>query len=289
MKIFAKGWSNDYDGPGRRFVYYLKGCNFNCLWCGSPESISAEAEMLFYPAKSSCTELCCDKGAVKNGRLQRAQCSQCLDRPCINIWHNPAFEFVGEELTPKEIIRALEERRPLWGNDGGVTFSGGEPSLQLTELIEVATALKKQGIHLTIETNASTGDFNKIREFFDLIICDLKCITPQLHREMTGTDNRNVLSNITAAANANQAMIVRIPLISELNFTLEEQAAFLQFFRKVKPAKVELLRLHKLATPKYIAMNKMSPFEQLHSPKKSAVNKFITELKKIGIKVQLVN
>ena len=91
MNIFAKGWSHGFDGPGRRFVYYLKGCNFHCLWCGNPESIAAEPEMMFYPDKSRFASQSCAHEAVKGAELDRATCRTCGDRACIDRWRDPSF------------------------------------------------------------------------------------------------------------------------------------------------------------------------------------------------------
>ena len=52
MKIFECGYSDHFDGPGTRLIYYLKGCNFNCDWCGAPESISFQTETLHYPERT---------------------------------------------------------------------------------------------------------------------------------------------------------------------------------------------------------------------------------------------
>ena len=179
MMIFSQGWSNGFDGPGRRLVYYLKGCNFRCLWCGNPESIAAESEILFYPEKSKFAAESCPYGAVSEngGELNREKCSTCSDRPCVKQWHDRASEPVGKEIAPVELVKDAESRRAMFGSDGGVTFSGGEPTLQMDELLDAAKRLRSQGINVAVETNASSARFAELADVFDVIICDLKCKT----------------------------------------------------------------------------------------------------------------
>ena len=52
MNIFGQGWSEGFDGPGRRWVVYLKGCNLRCRWCASPEGLAVEPQLLFYGARA---------------------------------------------------------------------------------------------------------------------------------------------------------------------------------------------------------------------------------------------
>jgi glycyl-radical enzyme activating protein len=289
MKIFAKGWSNGFDGPGRRFVYYLKGCDFNCLWCGSPESISPDPEILFYPDKSEVAESCCDKGAVQGKHLKCEICRNCDDMPCINIWRNRAFELAGTEISKAKIVQDIEKRMSMFGSDGGVTFSGGEPTLQMDELLDTARELKLRGVNLAIETNVASSRFKELYDVFDLLICDLKCITPELHKKITGADNDMVLKNISEAVAAGINTIIRMPLIKELNFTESEQEQVFSFLEKIKPEKVEFLRLHQLGLPKYEALGQRCPAANYTPPEKEKVEEFCKKLSLIGIEAKLLH
>ena len=285
MRIFAQGWSNGFDGPGRRFVYYLKGCNFRCLWCGNPESIAAEPEMLFYPEKSEFAAQNCPFGAVDGNQLNRKRCRECHEKPCVNLWHDRAFELAGRDISTAEIVAEVISRRSMLGTDGGVTFSGGEPTLQMTALLEAAHALKAQGINLTLENNASSPRFVELTNVFDLLICDLKVVTPELHRQMTGTDNRLVLENLMTPC----PKVIRIPLIKELNFTPTEQDAMVEFLIKVRPVRVELLNLHQLGFPKYKALAREFLAAALRPPERVEVWKFAGRLKDHNIKTEILN
>lgn len=285
MRIFAQGWSHGFDGPGRRFVYYLKGCNFRCLWCGNPESIAAEPEILFYPARSAFAAASCPFGAVAETELDRRKCRKCDDQPCVNRWHDRAFEICGRDISVAAIVAEVESRRTLFGDDGGVTFSGGEPTLQMDALLEAARELKARGIHLTVETNASSPRFAELAEVFDLIIADLKCVTPELHRRLTGSDNRLVLENLKSPLKK----VIRIPLIEELNFTAAEQQEMIAFLKQAKPERVELLRLHQLGLPKYEALGIECPAAAMLPPERTAADAFAERLQHHEIIAKTIN
>jgi len=286
MRIFSQGWSNGFDGPGRRWVYYLKGCNFSCLWCGNPESISMKNQMLFYPEKSSFAAESCPNGAVlENGKLDREKCIKCSSCDCVNSWHDPAFELSGKDISVSELIEEVMSRRDLFGSDGGVTFSGGEPTLQMDELLEAALALKKLGINLAIETNASSRRFSELNEIFDTLICDLKCVSPELHRLMVSFDNQTVIKNLMAV----RGEIIRIPLIEELNFVSKEQDKILGFLTKTSPKRVELLRLHQLGLPKYKALGISCRAEFMQPPKRKDAETFAGRIMDLGINCKVLN
>lgn len=286
MNIFSTGWSNGFDGPGRRLVFYLKGCNFNCRWCGSPESISHDHEIMFYPDKSDFCADACSHGAVDNDmRLDRDKCRKCADKACINTWHNRAFELAGSELAIQEILDRVLQSRDMFGDNGGVTFSGGEPTLQMEELLEVAQIIRNNSINIAIETNASSMDFNKLFSVFDLVFCDLKCVTLELHSKITGADNRAVLQNLRHPGEK----VIRIPLIKELNFTEDEKGKILEFLPSTNAKRVELLRLHKLGYPKYKALGLPYPEIGMNPPDIKETQDFARLVRDAGIDCKVMN
>lgn len=285
MRIFAKGWSEGFDGPGRRFVYYLKGCNFKCLWCGNPESIKTESEIMFYPEKSQFASQACPHGAVRDGCLDRVRCVGCQARPCVNVWRDRAFELSGEEISTEQIVAEVESRSQLFGVDGGVTFSGGEPTLQMDALLDAASALRGKGVHLALETNASSPRFAELPDAFDLLICDLKCVSTELHRKLTGMDNRQVLENLLSGAK----FILRMALTSELNFTESEKEELRRFLLGVRPAAVEFLRMHRLGAAKYKALGIRCEADAHNPPERREVEEFCSQIRLNGINAKTIN
>jgi pyruvate formate lyase activating enzyme len=284
MIIFSKGWSVDKDGPGRRLIYYLKGCNMRCLWCANPESISPGKQILFYPARAKAPfESCCPRGAVKDSVLDRALCSECAAHDCVTVWRNPVFELAGEEISPEDILREALDSEDLFTDGGGVSFGGGEPSLQAPELLKTLRLLRENDINTTVESNASTPAFKKLIGAPDLLISDFKADNDAVHKEMTGVSNAPVKENLREAARAQRNFLIRIPLVPGLNDSPEEQTRMAEFLSSLgavrkesfgKPLRVEILTMHKLCAPKHKALGASFPMENASEPGEAAKDGF---------------
>ena len=86
----------------------------------------------------------------------------------------------GNPTHPREILDMAVSQKPFFGKRGGITFSGGEPTLQAKELIPLFRELKSNGIHICLDTNG--GIWNEsVEELFsltDLPLLDISSSMP---------------------------------------------------------------------------------------------------------------
>ena len=295
MNVFSTGWSEGFDGPGRRWVVYLKECNFRCRWCANPEGLSAKPQILFYSDRGHYADKACPYKAVSKSSgkwtIDRSKCAVCPDFSCVRHWHHPAFEYVGREVSPAEIVERAQRYRPLFGPDGGVTFGGGEPTLQVKQLLPTIKALRQKGIHTAIETNAGTADVQKFVGLVDLLICDLKCISSDKHRHWMDADNQLVLQNLMSMANKQSQLTIRIPFVKGMNDNKEEMEKLRMFLydlaKKRQYLHVEVLRQHHLGAPKYAALGLEYKVQNGPLPERDVAQRFVDELISCGIRASL--
>ena len=301
MRIFATGWSENFDGPGRRWVIYLKGCNFKCQWCASPESMNQAPEMLFFPERADQAEAACPRGAVTRSpasaeddgtwNIDRKCCINCTNNFCTAVWQHPAFARMGQEMSIADLVAAARKYRPLFGKDGGITFGGGEPTLQAQEVLLALDELSKEKIHTAMETNASSPFLSKFYNRVDLLICDLKCVSRDLHKKWIGSDNQQVLANLKQAAKQQKDLLIRIPFITGMNDNDKEMQKIIDFLRELAKLRtslaVQVLRLHHLGEPKYRALDRKYPMQNVPPPSKQQAQQFIKNMHQYGIDATL--
>ena len=101
----------------------------------------------------------------------------------------------GTPTTPEEILQMAISQKAFFGKKGGITFSGGEPTLQAEALIPLFKELKANGIHICLDSNGGIWN-EKVEELFnltDLVLLDIKQFNPERHRTLTGRSNEQTL------------------------------------------------------------------------------------------------
>lgn len=254
-----------HDGTGIRTLVFMKGCPLRCKWCSNPEGLEVKPNMMFVQRLCYGCGRCagvCPTGAttIQDGALiwDKTKCIDCMAcTEACKIVH--ARQMAGQEYTVEELLEVIEKDSSYyWRTNGGVTFGGGEPTMQAPFVAAVMQEAKRA---LHINTAVETCSYAK-RENADLlyrnadqIMTDIKHMDDKVHRELTGVSNRIILDNIRYASEIlteKQTLTIRIPVIPGMNSTEEnirETARFAAGLGNV--SRLELLPYHNLGEVKY--------------------------------------
>ncbi len=240
-----------HDGPGIRTTVFLKGCPLRCAWCHNPETQKSGAELLFYQNKcigcgnciSSCTQ---DAHIIKEQHtVNRGKCALCGE--CVKNCPTGALEICGTEYSIEEILSVVEKDRAFYGENGGITISGGEPFSQKESTLDLLRACKERGFHTVIETcgYADTDILRMAIPWVDLFLWDVKDTNDERHKKYTGVSNKKILENL-AMADANEARIrLRCILANGVNTEEEHYRGIARIASSLSNCEgVELLPYH---------------------------------------------
>ena len=140
----------------------------------------------------------------------------------------------SQTVSTEKLVEEIISCQSLFFDGGGVTFTGGEATLQFEALKDVLEALKMRGIHTAIETNGTHPRLEELFPLVDLLIVDCKHVESVIHEKVTGISNKNILDNIKKAAITHPNVLVRIPLINGFNASADDLKKFLEFTKEIK-------------------------------------------------------
>ena len=175
--------------------------------------------------------------------------------------HNPeSWNIIKDtNYTEDEILDKVLRNKPYFGDNGGVTYSGGEPLLHKDFLIELSKKLKKENINIAIDTaGVGNGDYKELLDLVDLILLDVKAIDKKSYKEITNTDNFDkYLDFIKELNKSNKDVWIRQVIIPGINDNKEYIKKLKEFITKniINVKRVEFLPFHTMAFTKYSDLN----------------------------------
>ena len=228
------------DGPGIRFVVFVKGCNMRCRFCHNADT-----------------------------------------------WDPKSNDI----RTADELLSQALRYRNYWGDEGGITVSGGEPLLQMDFLLEFFKKAKAEGISTCIDTAGEPftreepwfSKFLALMEVTDLLLVDIKQIDPEKHRKLTGKPNDNILDMLRCLSDLKKPVWIRqvlVPGWTDDEEDLEREAAFIRTLDNVE--KVEVLPYHTMGAYKWKELGIPYPLEGVNPPNAESVKRAEEILRGIG-------
>ena len=184
----------------------------------------------------------------------RMRCAYCHNP---DTWAKaPAMELTAEELLDKAL-----RYREYWGEDGGMTVSGGEPLLQMEFLTELFELAKAKNVNTCLDTAAEpfapddaeyVAAFDRLMASTDTVLLDIKHIDDAAHRKLTLKPNANILAAARHLSDLGTPVWIRYVLVPGVNddeATLRKTAAFIETLANVK--RVDVLPYHTLGLFKW--------------------------------------
>ncbi|TLX76514.1 glycyl-radical enzyme activating protein [Labilibacter sediminis] len=218
------------DGPGIRTTVFFKGCPLKCSWCHNPESISTKIEEF---------EQVRELGGQRFSSIQT----------------------IGKIISSDSLLSELSKDEQFFQqSEGGITFSGGEPMLQVEFLSDIITKCKNKNYNVVIDTAGfcKQADFDHILDQVDLFLYDIKIIDEKKHMDYTGVSNSVVLRNLEFILDKGANVIIRVPIIPDINNEDQDLKLLEEYLidKKDRIREIHFLPFHNAAESKYKRFNK---------------------------------
>jgi pyruvate formate lyase activating enzyme len=255
------------DGDGIRTVVFFAGCPLKCKWCANPESTLDFKRVSFNKEScigcGKCTQICPEGLNIDlNSTGQREKCTSCSI--CVENCPTGSRKNLVRMYSDIEMLDIIKSQEIFYRySNGGVTFSGGEATLQQDILRILVNSLYDRAVNMALETSGYFV-FDEVKDILarlDLIFVDIKHMNEKKHELYTGKSNKNILENIKKMNMLGVPIVVRIPVIDGVNSdedNIKKTAVFVR--ENIKNPKIELLPYHNFADEKYeyLGLEKMS-------------------------------
>ena len=287
------------DGPGIRTTLFFKGCPLRCVWCHNPESISMGTQVQWLENRcigcGTCIRTC------PYGCLTRTEEGMLIDRDicngcglCVEECPANAMELLGRTVDLAYLIAELAKDQAYFEKSGGgVTLSGGEPTMQPDFAAELLRQLKAKGITTAVDTAGccSTDSLDKILPDTDIVLFDLKEAEPEKHYQYTGQSNKKIIDNLLyikdyLIENSQKILWIRTPIIPETTATIRNISALGAFIANNLGGLVqrwELCAFNNLCRDKYRRLGMSWQYASTPLMSKAKLERLETCAKKSGV------
>ena len=245
-----------HDGKGIRTTFFLAGCPLKCSWCHNPETHGIAPILVYDKAKCINCGFCaveCPRsvhGVTGDHSIDRSRCDAC--GKCVEKCPTGALSLSVRTLEREDFLKLVERQTRLFGDCGGITFSGGEPLMQGEKILDFLDGVH---IHTAIETcgYADEALFKQVVARMDYVMFDIKLADEAAHIKYTGVSNKPILKNLENLRESGTPYILRTPLIPKITDSPENLSAIKEI---VGDSPWETLAYNELTPAKYERVGK---------------------------------
>lgn len=214
------------DGPGIRTTVFLKGCPIHCPWCSNPENLNYD----FTPYRRKLGD-----GSVIDG-------------------------LYGKDYSAEELYKIIVKDVKFYREEGGVTFSGGEPLFQAKHLEEALKMLKADEVNIGFETSLhiSPSLLEVCMPYMDFAYVDVKTLEPDICASVLGGNVEIYFNNVREMHQNNINITFRIPCSNEFTLTTGNIYLIRNMLLKVPGHRIEIFKVHNLGSEKYRSIGSKS-------------------------------
>ena len=223
-------------------------------------------------ACGACVEICPDNAVAtgpKGATIDRKRCTGCGE--CARICPTAARELVGQWIDLDELVEVLLRDRPYYtASGGGVTLSGGEPTVQMDFLGALLRRLREEEIHTVVETSGyfSMAAFSaNCLDHLDEIFFDIKMLNPDRHMDATGRPNEVIWRNLAALQKLRPGVVTpRVPVIPGYTATVRNLGEIAARLKEMGLRRYTLLPYHPFGFSKAKRLDRQMPADLPQTP-----------------------
>ncbi len=255
-----------HDGAGIRTTVFLKGCPLSCPWCANPENMCSKMQYMFL--KNKCAKD--NEKCIFNENCKALNNCQELNEEDASKCPLGAIAKCGAEWNEDELVDELVKDKIFYGEDGGVTFSGGEPLIHMKQLTSILTKLKQRSIDVCVESSLFVDEYSmqEAIKHFDRFIVDIKIVNKEKCKEILHGNLDMYIKNLKILSDSNKPYVMRFPLVPGYTDDDENINEVVKIANAYKPDLVEIFSVHNLAASKYLALGrKYTVFQEMKEEK----------------------
>lgn len=197
--------------------------------------------------------------------------------------HNPEMlKRLEDNTSIDELYNKILRSKPYFKDNGGVTFSGGEPLLHIDFLIPLCKKLKEDNIHIALDTaGVGLGDYEELLKYIDLVILDIKDYRRDYYKDMTGHDIDDYNFFLSEVQRLNKKLWLRQVVTPGYTDSMEYMQGLKVYISSIKNVeRIELLPYHTMAIDKYKKLNmeyKLKGVPEMDKKKCEEFEKFLRQ------------